>query len=225
MNKKDGLILFGIGPISRTIFYAGKRSGKYLVSCFTADQRYLTTDELCGLPIIAFEQIETRYPPHAFDMLVVNVGYTTGTLSRKEMFLRAKDKGYNLINYIDDRADVLEDVILGQNNIVMANTHIGPTGSLGDNNFIRENIYLGHDFHIGSHNVLAPGCTLGGSCRMGDLNFIGMGSTVLNNIEIKDANLVGAASLVIKDIGNGGKYMGHPAKRISDYIQPGHGHE
>jgi sugar O-acyltransferase (sialic acid O-acetyltransferase NeuD family) len=221
MKKKRGIVIFGIGPISKTIFYTSKKSGKYVICCFTADQKYIKTDTLCGLPIIAFEQIEIQFPLEKFDMLVVNMGTVAGTASRKDMFLRAKNKGYNLINYIDDKADTFEDLILGQNNIIMANTHIGPTGTMGDNNFIRENIYLGHDFYIGSHNVLAPGCNLGGSCKIGDLNFIGMGTTVINDIEIKDANLIGAGSLVVKNIGSCGKYIGHPVKRIAEFPQPG----
>jgi sugar O-acyltransferase (sialic acid O-acetyltransferase NeuD family) len=221
MNKKCGIVIFGLGPISKTIFYDSKKSGKYVICCFTADQKYIKTDTLYGLPIIAFEQIEIQYPPEKFDMLVVNVGVVAGTASRKDMFLRAKNKGYNLINYINDKADILEDIILGQNNIIMANTHIGPTGNMGDNNFIRENIYLGHDFNIGNHNVLSPGCNFGGSCEIGDLNFIGMGTTVINDIKIKDSNLIGAGSLVIRNIESCGKYVGHPAKRIAEYIQQG----
>jgi len=218
MKQKDGIVIFGIGPISKTIFYDSKKSGKYHISCFTADKKYIKTDTLCGLPIIAFEQIEKQYRPEKFDMLVVNAGVAAGTASRKDMFLRAKNKGYKLINYINDKADVLEDITLGHNNIIMSNTHIGPAGTMGDNNFIRENIYLGHDFNIGNHNVLAPGSNFGGSCEIGDLNFIGMGTTIINNIKIKDANLIGAGSLVIRDIESFGKYVGHPAKKIADYI-------
>jgi len=221
MNKKGGIVIFGIGPISKTIFYASKKSEKYDICCFTADQQYIKKDTLCGLPIRTFEQIEMQYPPQKFDMLVVNVGAVAGTISRKDMFIRAKNKGYNLINYIDDKADVVEDVIIGQNNIIMANTHIGPTGKMGDNNFIRENIYLGHDFNIGNHNFLGPGCNFGGSCQIGDLNFIGMGTVVINNIEIKNDNLIGAGSLVVKNIESRGKYMGHPAKKIAEHKQKG----
>ena len=215
MNMRS-IVVFGIGPISKTIFYASKKSGKYSIAGFTADKQFIKSDVLCGLPVMAFEEIETRFEPADFDMLVVNVGVAAGTASRKEMFLRAKSKGYNLINYIDDKADTFEDLVLGENNIIMANTHIGPAGSMGDNNFIRENIYLGHDCCIGSHNVLSPGCNVGGSCKIGDLNFVGLGSTIINDIEIRDANLVGAGSLVVKNIQSNGKYMGHPAKKIAD---------
>ena len=219
-NKKD-VIIFGIGPISKTIFYSSKKSGKHNICCFTADQKYIKKDMFCGLPIISFEQIEIQYPPQKFDMLVVNVGAISGTISRKDMFLRAKNKGYNLTNYIDSKTDVVEDIISGQNNIILANTHIGPTGTMGDNNFIRENVYLGHDFCIGNHNFLGPGSNFGGSCQIGDLNFIGMGTTVINNIKIKNDNLIGAGSLVVKNIGSCGKYMGHPAKKTAEHIQKG----
>jgi sugar O-acyltransferase (sialic acid O-acetyltransferase NeuD family) len=213
------VIIFGIGPISKTIFYSNKKNEKYKISCFTADQKYIKEKTLCGVPIVPFEKIETHYPPKTYDMLVVNVGSVAGTMSRKDMFLRAKKKGYHLTNYIDDNAHVVQDVTLGQNNIIMGNTHIGPTGIMGDNNFIRENIYLGHDFNVGNHNFLGPGCNIGGSVQIGNLNFIGMGTTVINNIEIKDENLVGAGSLVIRNIESCGKYMGHPVKRITDHIQ------
>jgi sugar O-acyltransferase (sialic acid O-acetyltransferase NeuD family) len=218
MNKKKGIVIFGIGPISKTVFYNSKKSGKYNICCFTADQQYVKTDTLCGLSIIAFEEIEKKYPPENYDMLVVNIGIRAGATSRKDMFLRAKNKGYNLINYIHDKADIQEDIKLGQNNIIMANTHIGPTGTIGDNNFIRENSYLGHDFTIGSHNVLSAGCNLGGLCKIGDLNFIGLGVTVINDIEIMDSNLIGAGSVVVRNIESCGKYVGNPARKIGTVV-------
>ncbi|MCI0499085.1 MAG: hypothetical protein L0Y36_05330 [Planctomycetales bacterium] len=221
MSEKNGVVIFGIGPISKTIFYACQKSGVCNICGFAADRRYIRDETFCGLPVTAFEEIERLYPPRQFDMLVVNVGAVAGTLSRKDMFLRAKNKRYHLINYIDARAEVVDGAVHGENNIIMSNTHIGPSGRMGDNNFIRENLYLGHDFILGSHNFLGVGCIFGGACRIGDLNFIGLGATVLNDIEIKNANLIGAGSVVIRPIDSGGKYAGNPAKRIGDYIQPG----
>ena len=84
---------------------------------------------------------------------------------------------------------------------------------------IRENIYLGHDFSIGSHNFLGSGCTFGGSCHIGDLNFIGLAVTFINDIKIEDNNFIGAGSLVIRNIGIGGKYLGHPTKKVAEYVQ------
>lgn len=215
--KRNGIIIYGIGPISKTIFYSSRKNGQFEVSGFTADCQYITSNTFCGKPVISFERVELVYPPDQFDMLVVNVGHVAGAISRKVMFQKALKKGYNFINYIDGKADVTEDVVMGQNNIIMSNTHIGPTGIMGDNNFIRENIYLAHDFNIGSHNFLAGGCNFGGTCVIGDLNFIGIATTVINNIEIQDGNFLGAGSLVVKDIGSRGLYMGHPAKRIRDH--------
>ncbi len=219
MQIKRSIVIFGIGPISKTIFYSCRKQKTFDICSFTADQQYIKEDTFCNLPVIAFEEIESLYPPEQFDMLVVNVGAVAGASSRKDMFLRAQQKGYHLVNYIDPKADVVDDVIMGQNNIIMANTHVGPSGKMGDNNFIRENIYLGHNFDIGSHNFLGPGSTFGGSCHIGDLNFVGMAVTFINNITIEDNNLIGAASLVLKNIGIGGKYIGHPAKKIAEYTK------
>lgn len=218
-NENPHIIIFGIGPLSRTIFYSSQRSNSCRIACFTADRQYIKEATFCGLPVIAFEEIDQEYPPSDYDMLVVNVGAVSGTISRKDMFLRAGDRGYNFANYIDAKADVMPDLIMGRNNIIMSNTHVGPCGRMGDDNFIRENTYLGHDFIIGDHNFLGPGCSFGGSCRIGDLNFIGMGSTVINDIHIGSGNLIGAGTLVIRNLEDCGRYVGHPAKRVGDYLQ------
>ena len=218
MHIKRGIVIFGIGPISKTIFYSCRKHKTFDICCFTADRKYIKEDTLCDLPVVAFEEIESLYPPQQLDMLVVNVGAVAGTASRKDMFLRAQQKGYHLVNYIDPKADVVDNVIMGQNNIIMANTHVGPSGKMGDDNFIRENTYLGHDFNIGSHNFLGSGCTFGGSCHIGNLNFIGLAVTFINDITIEDNNLIGAGSLVIRNIGIGGKYIGHPAKKIAELV-------
>lgn len=213
--KTKEIVLFGIGPISRTIFYACRQSGQFQIAGFTADRTYITEKTLCGLPIVPFEEVHQHYRPESYDMLVVNVGSVAGTISRKTMFLRAKEKGYRLVNYIDHKASVADDVVMGENNIVMFGAHVGPSGKMADNNFVRENMYLGHDCQMGSHNFLGPGCNIGGFCQIGDLNFIGMGSTVINTLEIGTHNLIGAGALVIKPIDSFGKYVGNPARWIA----------
>lgn len=220
MSEKSGVVIFGIGPNSKTIYYACQHSRQYRIAAFAANQQYINEPNLCGLDVVAFEDVQQQYPPESFDMLVVNVGAVAGTTSRKNMFLRAKDKGYSLINYIDAQCSIADDVVMGENNIVMYGAHVGPSGVMGDNNFIRENMYLGHDFHIGDHNFLGPGCNIGGYCRIGDLNFVGMGSTTINNIKIGNHNLIGAGALVIKDVSNNGKHVGNPARKLSDHPSP-----
>ena len=86
-------------------------------------------------------------------MLAVPGGFRN-MRSRETMFLKAKNKGYNLINYIEDMVDIAENVVLGENNIIFAQSHLGIHGKMGNNNIIRQNTYLGHDFDMGAVIIL-----------------------------------------------------------------------
>lgn len=131
--------------------------------------------------------------------------------------------------YIDDNADVIGDVEIGENSSVWPMTVIR-----GDVNFIR----IGHNsniqdgsvlhvshageynpagaaLHIGNyvtvgHKVILHACTIGNDC------LIGMGSIIMDDATVEDQVMVGAGTLVPpgKQLKTGYLYLGNPCKRV-----------
>lgn len=131
--------------------------------------------------------------------------------------------------YIDDNADVIGDVEIGENSSVWPMTVIR-----GDVNFIRighnTNIQDGSVLHVShageynpdgaalnignfvtvGHKVLLHACTIGNDC------LIGMGSIILDDAVVEDRVMIGAGTLVAsrKLLKSGYLYLGSPCKRI-----------
>lgn len=209
------VVVYGSAILSQMLFYDCISDPNFEIACFTMDDGHRSSDQLVGLPLVRFADIGTLYPPLEYDLLALFDGYTRQR-DREIMYDKAKSTGYTLRNYISSRADVAPDISMGDNNVIMALSHVGFGGTMGNNNLIRQNVYLGHQFTIGSHNIITAGCTLGGRCTIYNNCYIGLGSTILNRTRIAEETLVGAGSVVIRDTEPYSKNVGNPS-RIIDY--------
>jgi sugar O-acyltransferase (sialic acid O-acetyltransferase NeuD family) len=214
------VVIYGNTTVSKMLFYDSLISREFQIVCFAVDQEYLNAKEFLGLPLIAFDQVEKQYPPEEYDMTVVLTGYR-GLRERETMYSRAKCKGYLLRNYISPLADITSEITFGENNIILAQSHIGIEGQMGNNNLIRQNVYLGHNFIMGNNNVISPGCTIGGNCHMKNTSFIGIGATIIDNITIAEETLVGAGSVVIKNTEPYSKNAGNPSRILGYHREEG----
>ena len=152
-------------------------------------------------------------------MLVV-CGYSV-MRNRKNMYDKAIEKGYTLINYVSPHAMLENEIEMGNNNIIMANTIVGFDGKMGNGNIIRQNVYLGHEFHMGNHSIISTGCILGGCSKIEDLVFLGIGVTARGYVTYGAESLVGVGSNVIKDVEPYSTCCGNPAKVLSYHKETG----
>jgi len=132
--------------------------------------------------------------------------------------------------YIDPSADVIGDVVLGDDVSIWPQTVVR-----GDVNFIRigarTNVQDGtvvHVSHDGPHaklggfaTVIGEDVTIGHkaivhACRIEDAVLIGMGAIVLDGAVVKKHGFVGAGALVSpgKTVGEGELWLGNPAKKV-----------
>lgn len=205
------LLIYGTAKISELVFSHLKYNPNYNVVAFVADDEYVKSDSYLGLPLFSFEGIEDHFSPSQYKMLCV--GPYSNSSIREKMYESAKAKGYSFINYIDDRAIVSEDLIIGENNIVLPGVYIDCLGRMGNCNIFRPNSYIGHDFVIGNYNYFAPCSKLAGYVTVEEHCFLGIGSTIIERKTIACKTLVGAHSLILKDT-EGGTYVGVPAKKL-----------
>lgn len=203
------VIIYGIGPFAELLYNYLTNSSEYEVIAFCADTEYITKNELCNLPIIAFEKIENIYNPKYYKMLVA-VGYSK-MRNRKLMFEKAKAKNYSFINYIHPSV-IKHDFIIGENNIILAGCIIEPNVIIGNNNVIWSMTLLGHDCKLGSHNYISAKCLIAGHIIIKDLCFIGNGSNMINGLIIEDESYLVAGTNIRKNTKPFGMYIGNPAK-------------
>ena len=64
------LVIFGTGQIAEVAHYYLTQEGGRNVAAFTVDQAYVTAEKACGLPVVAFENVQDIYSPQTHDMFI-----------------------------------------------------------------------------------------------------------------------------------------------------------
>lgn len=107
-------------------------------------------------------------------------------------------------------------IIIGDNNQIGCHTSImvGVSGVtiIGDGNMIMNYVNIGHDVTIGHVNEIGVGTIIGGWTVIGNENKIKIGCTIRNRIKIGNKCIVGMGSNVVKDVPDGVKVIGNPAR-------------
>lgn len=205
------IIIYGIGPFAKLLYYYLTNDANYKVLAFIADKAYINDSSFCNLPIFAFEDVENIYNPKEYKMILA-IGYSK-MRNREFMFEKAKAKNYELINYIHSSV-VINNVILGENNIILAGCVIEPNVKIGNNNVVWSMTLLGHDSVLCNHNYISAKCLISGDTIIKNLSFIGNGSNMINGLIIENETYLVAGTNIRKNTKELGMYAGNPAKLL-----------
>jgi sugar O-acyltransferase (sialic acid O-acetyltransferase NeuD family) len=208
------LVIFGAGSLARLAhYYATREMGLKLLG-FVVDASKKEADEICGLPVLTWEQCVECHPPGTVTMFVA-VGYRE-MRQRQTLFDRALMAAYTLQNIVSTSALVADTAVTGVNNFIMPGVVIEPGARLGANNVVWSNTTICHDSVIGDHNFFASNVTVGGEVTIGHRSFFGFTSTVAHQRHVGDDVLLAAHSLLLGDGESLSWYQGLPAKKVAD---------
>lgn len=197
MSQK--LVIAGDSAFAEIAYEYFTHDSDYQVVGFTVEHDYLRKRELCGLPVVPFEELEAHFAPaeHAFFAAAT---YTQLNRLRTRLYLDAKSRGYAPASYISSRAFVWHNVKLGEHCFIFENNTLQPFVSLGDNVVLWSGNHIGHHSVVGDNCFIASHAVVSGFCEIGANCFLGVNVTLVNNIRIGNDCLVGAGALVAKDV-------------------------
>src|SRR5262245_36888329 len=99
------IVIFGIGKIAEVVLAYIGSDPELTIAGFTCDHAFMKGHEFCGLPLVAFEDVEKNFPPDQFAMMVA-IGYHDLNRVRASRFEQAQKKGYRLASWISPRAHI-----------------------------------------------------------------------------------------------------------------------
>jgi len=196
MKKK--LILFGTGSFAEVAKCYFDEDSEYDVVAFCADKEYCKSNFFNGLPLIPFDEIENHYPPSKFEMHIA-IGYVKLNHKRYMAYNQAKEKGYNLANYINSKIKIWDNNFFGDNLFIFEDNTIQPFVEFGSNIVIWSGNHIGHHSKIGSHSFISSHVVISGHVTIKDFCFFGVNSTIRDSIIIEEKTIVGAGSLILKN--------------------------
>lgn len=209
---KTQLIIFGTGDIAQLAHYYFNIDSDYEVVAFTVDGAFLTAPSYCGLPVVAFEEITTKFPPGSHEIFIA-LSYSKLNEIRKEKYLAAKALGYKIGSYISSHATVLNQGDIGENCFILEDNTIQPFVKIGDNVTLWSGNHIGHHSKIMNHCFIASQVVVSGGVEIGEQCFIGVNATLRDHIKVGEKCVIGAGALLLQDADPQGVYMSTPTER------------
>lgn len=206
------VVIFGLLDTAELAHYYLTNDSEHEVVAFTVSKAYMNVRSFKDLPVVAFEEIESHYPPDSFQLFCPMTGKGMNEL-RETIYLQGKAKGYAFVNYISSRATVLTERI-GENCFILEDNTIQPFVSIGSNVVMWSGNHIGHHSTIEDHVFFTSHIVLSGHCQVGHHSFFGVNATIRDYTKIAPYTLVGMAAAVVKDTEALGVYLGNPAKKL-----------
>jgi sugar O-acyltransferase (sialic acid O-acetyltransferase NeuD family) len=193
------LVIFGTAGMAQVVYACVQTDPTRHVVAFTVDRRYISEDRYEGLPLIPFDEIETRCPPASHGLLVA-VGQGDRNRLRARVFDAALAKGYDVESYIDPSVRTYPSNRIGRGCLVFDGVSLQPYAQIGDNVVIRPLAYIGHHAVIEAHCFVAPHAAILGRCRIGEFGFIGTHATLSSRVTLGRHSFVSAGAVVTLDM-------------------------
>lgn len=197
MTRKP-VVMFGNGRLARTLRYFFDHDSPYRVVAVTVDRERMGDEAEIDLPTVAFEEVETHYPPADYDMFIA-LGYRGMNRLREERYAAAKAMGYELVTHVSPRASVWPDLQIGDNCLVLDGVIVHPYARIGNDTIVWSGSHIGHGSVIGDHCFIASRTALSGWVTVGDNCFLGTNCTIRDGIRLAPMSLVGAGVTVTSD--------------------------
>jgi len=199
------IVIFGAGQIAEVADFYFQHDSAYNVAAFTVDQEFLSAGQFRGRPVVAFEAVESLYPPDSYEFFVA-LSYSGLNTLRAQKYQAAKSKGYRLVSYVSSKATTFPDFSCGENCFILEDNTIQPFVHIGSNVTLWSGNHIGHHSSIADHCFLASHIVVSGGVSIGEYSFIGVNATLRDHISVGPRCIIGAGALLLSDAEEGGVY-------------------
>lgn len=213
MEKNKKLIIFGAGTLAHLAYEYFTYDSEYEVVCFTVEKKYIKEKQtFCGLPVIAFENIEETFSSGEYEMYIA-LGWYKLNRNRLHFYNLAKEKGFHLASYISSKAFVWHDVEIGDNCMIMEECILHPFSKIGNNVTLWSSCCIQHYSYVKDNCSLVARCVVAGNTTIGENSFLGVNVSVGDSLNVAADNFIAMGSVIRKSTVENAVYEGNPAMR------------
>jgi sugar O-acyltransferase (sialic acid O-acetyltransferase NeuD family) len=195
----ERLVIVGDSLFAEIAFEYFTHDSTYEVVAFSAEEDFMTRDQLFDLPVVPFERLEESFPP-AEHSVYCALTYTGINRLRTRLAQAAKAKGYSLASYVSSSAYVARSADLGEHVFVFEDNTIQPYVTIGDNVVLWSGNHIGHHSYIRENCFISSHVVVSGSCDIGPNTFLGVNSTLVNDISVGRDVWIGPSVVVTRDV-------------------------
>jgi len=207
------VIIFGVQDFAQLARFYLEHDSEHDVVAFCVNRDYLPGDRVFeGLPVAAFEDIETVYSPADYSFFAPMSPKGMNRL-RESVYKEIKAKGYQLISYISSKATIFPGAQIGDNCFLLEDNTIQPFTTIGSNVVLWSGNHIGHHCVIKDHVSFTSHVVLSGHCVVEPYCFFGVNATIRDGMHIAEGTFVAMAATITRDTEPWGVYKGSPAKK------------
>jgi len=195
------IIIFGNSHWARLADYYFSKNSLFQIVVFTVHQEYINKKTFHGKEIVPFEHVEEHYPPEDYNIFIA-LGITGANQLRADIYNDCKEKGYDLVTYIDPNIYQPDEIEIGDNCFIAEGVLLGPYVKIGNNVTINPGCVISHDVSIDDHCFIGTNTTINGGVAIGAYTLLSSGSIIDESITIGHKCIVGIGMVVTKDMNN-----------------------
>ncbi|MDH5833036.1 acetyltransferase [Luteimonas kalidii] len=203
------LLIVGAGGSGREVAWLARDvHGEQIGLMFVVESRYLDTNTVNGVPVIAFDSL-SRDRSH----YIVAVG---DIVTRRRLVAECEARKLTAVTLVHPAVARSNLVDIGIGSIVCAGAIITTNVRIGRHVHINIGCTLSHDVMLGDFATLSPGVHISGHVHVGEGVLIGTGANIINGksgtpLVIGDGAVIAAGACVIRDVEAGATVAGVPA--------------
>ena len=210
-EQKEEIVIVGAGEFAEIAYEYFTYDSPYEVVAFSVEKDYLEKEELFGLPVVPFEELENFYDSEKYKVFVA-VTYTQLNRVRTKLYKAAKRKGFSTVSYVSSMAFVWRNVEIGENCFIFENNVLQYYVKVGNNVIMWSGNHVGHRANISDNCFISSHVVISGYCEVGENSFLGVNSSIADYKKIAKDCITGAGAVVVKDTEEGKVYIGSPAR-------------
>jgi sugar O-acyltransferase (sialic acid O-acetyltransferase NeuD family) len=206
------VVIFGTGRGSDISYRYLTLDSPHEVVAFTVDHDYRSVDSFHDLPVIDFEDIQNKFPPREFQMLVP-LGFKRMNKVRQAKYMQVKEKGYTCVSYVSSTIPQLEKLQIGENCLILDNQSINFDVKVGNNVIMWSSNHIGDNSIIMDHVWISSHACIAGNVTIKPFCVIGINAAISHNVTVEEECFIGANTLIVGETYPKGVYLTENTKK------------